>query len=88
MHFLLCRNENEEVRIAGCIACMDSVLTGEGHGDGEALDLSFVSGISTELIRSPFIGIRLPISCPDDVTDTQSCHARDRMREKNKKSES
>ena len=43
------------------------VPTGEGQGDGEALDLSLVSGISTELIRSPFIGVRLVTSCcPDD----------------------
>lgn len=67
------------------------VLTGEGQGDGEALDLSFVSGISTELIRSPFIGIRRPISWPccccctdedDDANDASVIKAKDQNLEK------
>ena len=34
-------------------------VTGDGQGEGDALDLSFVSGSSTELIRIPLIGIPL-----------------------------
>lgn len=36
------------------------ILTGDGHGEGDALDLSFVSeGSSTELILIPLIGLLL-----------------------------
>lgn len=45
------------------------VLTGEGQGEGDALDFSFVSGISTELIRIPFTGIPRCKSWPDDRDD-------------------